>query len=141
MFHPQANGAARAALLEHVEEAVFGVYRPALGELYAGLCADADARYAAKLRELRGLLPQHMGVRPPLWLRPTWQGAPSDVWALAVADADETRSSGRQALFASSAAEPPTDTVADPHRQEVTDIGHFLGAPRRSRKGPREREQ
>ena len=46
-----------------------------------------------------------MGVRRALWLRPTWQGAPRSVWALAAAD----ERNSRRGLFDSSADPPPPE--------------------------------
>ena len=64
-----------AALFDAVSESIFQIARPTLDPLYAALCAGPDALYAQQLKEMRCLLPQHMGVRQELWLLPAVRSA------------------------------------------------------------------
>ena len=64
-----ANMAHGLRLLDAVDEAVFAAHAAPLRRLYRPLVSEGDAAYRASLVELRRLLPQHIGVRPALWLR------------------------------------------------------------------------
>ena len=64
-----------SALLDVVAEVIFELVGKTLRPLYAALCAEPDALYVQQLREMRSLLPQHMGVRRELALLPAIRSA------------------------------------------------------------------
>ena len=85
-----------SALLDVVAEVIFELVGKTLRPLYAALCAEPDALYVQQLREMRSLLPQHMGVRRELSLLPAIRSAadtaalwsPPESMLQAAADAD-----------------------------------------------------
>ena len=118
-----------SALMDVTSDAIFEIARPTLDTLYGALCADPDTLYAHQLREMRCLLPQHVGLRRELWLMPAPRTSDqtAGLWAPPAHMAD---AAALQELARSYPPRPSEEEVLPWDEEEVQPVGPGEISPR-----------